>query len=148
MKLCEELYFEITVEGRREALRRFASYLTSGELDDFFEISENYICYGDDFYEDNGNPDSSLVFTNDDLGIEIDSFDPEEFLDALCRVTVDLDVMGHLYDIDDEEYSFQSLRGDVGYTNQRSIDHFNEESDEDYAERMRDGDDEDDENEY
>lgn len=148
MKLCEELYFEITVEGTREALRRFVSYLTSGELDDFFEVSKNYICYGDDFYEENGDPNSSLVFTNDDLGIEIDSFDPEEFLDALCRVTADLDVTGHLYDIDDEEYSFQSLRGDVGYTNLRSIDRFNDESDEDYEERRMGEISEDNEDEY
>ena len=43
MILCEELYFEITVTGIKSELKKFISCLKSGELDDFFEFSSDYI---------------------------------------------------------------------------------------------------------
>ena len=103
MKLHEELYFEITLTGIKSELKKFISCLKSGELDDFFEFSSDYISY-DDEYDDAGDGDeTSIVITNDDLGIEIDELDTDEFLDVFCRAARSLDVSGHIYDIDDEE---------------------------------------------
>lgn len=121
MVLYEELYFEITLSGKKSDLKKFVSYIKSGELDDFFEVTNDYINYDDNF--DTAAPDekSSIVLSNDDYGIEIDEFDTDEFLEVFCRAAKDLDVRGHLYDIDDEEYRFISEVGDSYYLNARNI---------------------------
>lgn len=138
MTLSEELYFEINAEGTKAALKRFAAFLTSGDLDDFFDISEDYISYGDDFDEKSDEETADLVFSNDDLGIEIDSFDPEDFLDVFCRAGVNLDLQGHFYDLDDEEYRFISPAGDAGFSDASRVDRFNDELDnEAYEEEKR-----------
>ena len=129
MRLNEELYFEITVEGKKEALIRFASYLLSGELDDFFDVSDDYIVYDDDFNAVSFEEKSSFIFTNDEYGVSIDTLDPEDFLDAFCKGSHGLFVNGTLYDIDDEEYSFISPEDDTGYTNTKNINEFNDELD-------------------
>ena len=49
MILCEELYFEITFTGIKSELKKFISCLKSGELDDFFELSSDYISYDDEY---------------------------------------------------------------------------------------------------
>ncbi len=130
MTLCEELYFEITLKGTKSELKRFVSYLKSGELDDFFEISSDYIHYDDDF--DTADPDKEIavIFSNDDLGIEIDEFDTDEFLEVFCKAAKSLDVEGTLFDVDDEEYKFISAKGDSYYVNANRTRRFNDELDE------------------
>ena len=129
MTLSEELYFEITAEGKKSDLKQFVAFLKSGDLDDFFEIADDYIVYDDDYAEAGEEDNCSLVFTNDDLGIEISTFHPEDFLDVFCRAGVRLDLRGHFYDIDDEEYRFVSTEGDAGFSDAGRIDRFNDELD-------------------
>ena len=62
-----------------------------------------------------------LKALKDEYGIEIDEFDTDEFLEALCKAARALDVRGHLYDIDDEEYRFISEAGDSYYLNAKNI---------------------------
>lgn len=129
MTLCEELYFEITLTGVKSELKKFVSFLKSGELDDFFEFSTEYITYDDNFDTADADEELSITLSNDDYGIEIDEFDTDEFLDIFCRAAKNLFVTGQLYDIDDEEYSFKSEAGDSYYVNAKKIDRFNEDED-------------------
>ena len=129
MKLYDELYFEITLEGRKSDLKNFVKFIRSGELDDFFEITSDYIVYNDDYATAEDEAETGLVFTNDDIGIEISSFSPEDFLDTICKAMKNLEVSGHFYDIDDEEYTFRSPKGDAGYAD-GAIESFNDELDE------------------
>ena len=85
MTLCEELYFEITLTGAKSDLKKFISFLKSGELDDFFEFSSEYISYDDEFEEKGPDGETSIIISNDDWGIEIDEFDTDEFLEVFCR---------------------------------------------------------------
>ena len=129
MILCEELYFEITLTGIKSELKKFISCLKSGELDDFFEFSSDYISYDDEYADAGDGDETSIVITNDDLGIEIDELDTDEFLEVLCRAARSLDVSGQLYDIDDEEYRFFSEPGDSYYLNADKGMRFNEDDD-------------------
>lgn len=129
MTLYEELNFEITVSGAKNELKKFISYLKSHELDDFFEFSTEYISYDDDYDSKDGTAETSIILSNDDYGIEIEEFDTDEFLDIFCRAAKNLDVVGHLYDIDDEEYRFKSAVGDSYYNDASAIDRFNEDDD-------------------
>ena len=126
MTLCEELYFEITLTGTRPELKKFISFLRSGELDDFFEFSSEYINYDDSFNEVSESEKTSIVLSTDDYGIEIDEFDTDEFLELFCRAAKNLLVVGQLYDIDDEEFNFVSEEGDGYYINSRDVKHFNQ----------------------
>ena len=128
MILCEEIYFEITLKGERSEVKKFARFLKSGELDDFFEVSSDFISYSDEDEEDADK--LTMIFSNDDFGIECDELDTEDFLDLFCKAARNLDVSGHLYDINDQEYSFISEAGSGDYRNARSIDRFNDELDE------------------
>lgn len=130
MTLFDELYFEITFTGAKSEIKRLTSFLRSGELDDFFEIDPDYINLGDNYAAAEDTEECELIFTNDDMGIEIDEFDTDEFLDTLCRAARALDVRGTLYDADDEEYRFISERGDGYYINARNVTKFNDELDE------------------
>jgi hypothetical protein len=130
MKLHEELYFEITAEGDKNELQKFISYITSGELDDYFEFSSDFIIYDDNFYSASYGDAVSVTISNDDFGIEIEDFDPEDFLDTFCKGGKEISLWGHLYDIDDEEYRFNSPAGDPCYTNAAKINKFNDELDE------------------
>ena len=121
MILCEELYFEITLTGTKTDLKKFVSYIKSGELDDFFNFSNDYISYDDEFNDASADDKTSIVLSNDDYGIEIDEFDTDEFLEVFCKAAKNLDVHGHLYDIDDEEYRFVSEMGDSYYLNAKNI---------------------------
>ena len=129
MTLCEELYFEITLTGKKSDLKKFLSFLKSGELDEFFEFSTDYINYDDEYEAASPDKEVSVVLSNEDYGIEIDEFDTDEFLDVFCRAAKELDAYGHLYDIDDEEYKFKSDKGDSYYVNARRIALFNEDED-------------------
>lgn len=136
MKLHEELYFEITAEGEKNAIEKFAAFITSGELDDFFEFSDDYIIYSDNYESESPFGKVIITLANDDFGIEIDSLDPEEFLDALCSGGKNILIHGHLYDIDDEEYRFISHVGDSSYINSEKIE-FNDELDEEACREER-----------
>lgn len=126
MTLYEELYFEITLTGAKTELKKLISFLKSGELEDFFEFSTEYISYDDDFDSKDSSAETSITLSNDDYGIEVEEFDTDEFLEVFCRAAKNLYVEGHLYDIDDEEYRFKSEAGDSYYTNANSIRRFNE----------------------
>lgn len=130
MTLCEELYFEVTLTGSKSELKKFVSYLKSGELDDFFEITSDYIHYDDEFDSADSDHETSIIFSNDDYGIEIDEFDTDEFLEVFCKAAKSLDVSGRLFDIDDEDYEFVSAEGDSYYVNAKRTTKFNDELDE------------------
>lgn len=129
MTLYEELYFEIALKGTKDELRKFERYLRSGALDDFFEVQDDYICYDDGFAAADAGTICEMTFTNDDFGIEIDEFCPEEFLDEFCKAARALEVQGHMYDIDDEEFHFVSDAGDSYFINSRKARSFNDELD-------------------
>ena len=130
MTLCEELYFDITVSGEKSEVKKFVSFLKSGELDEFFEVYPEYIDYSDEYHDADDGDTVSFTFSNDDIGIEIDEFDTDEFLDVFCRASRRLEVRGLLYDVDDEEYSFVSNAGDSYYLNAKKYNLFNDELDE------------------
>lgn len=126
MTLCEELYFEITLSGAKSDVKKFISFMKSGGLEDFFEFHNEYISYDDDYESATADKEVSVTLTNEDYGIEIDEFDTDEFLDIFCRASSALYVKGHLYDIDDEEFSFTSEAGDSYYVNSKKAIKFNE----------------------
>ena len=134
MTLCEELYFEINLTGTKSELKKFVSYLKSGELDEFFEITSDYINYDDEYATATDDKETTVIFSNDDYGIEIDEFDTDEFLEIFCKAAKALDVEGRLFDIDDEEYEFVSAKGDSYYVNAKRIMMFNEDEDKAKAE--------------
>lgn len=134
MTFCEELYFEITLTGAKSEIKKFVSYLKSGELDDFFEITSDFINYDDEYDSKGNDEETSVIFSNDDWGIEIDEFDTDEFLEVFCKAAKSLEVEGRLFDIDDEEYSFVSSKGDSYYVNAKRTKLFNDELDEKAAE--------------
>ena len=139
MTLCDELYFEITLSGAKSELKKFVSFLKSGELDDFFEVTSDYINYDDEFEGALPEQETSIIFSNDDMGIEIDEFDTDEFLEVFCKAARKLDVEGRIFDIDDEEYEFVSEAGDSYYLNAKRTKKFNDELDEKaYEEDMYD----------
>ncbi len=142
MCLYDELFFDITLEGEKSELRKFVKFLRSGELSDFIDDAEDYIVLEDDYEDKDDHEQSSIIFTNDDLGIEIDRFNPEDFLDVFCKATRTLQVHGRFYDMDDEEYAFVSAAGTDSYLNQADDTLFNDELDE---QARRESDDEDEE---
>ena len=137
MTLCEELYFEITLTGAKSDLKKFVSFLKSGELDDFFEITSDYINYEDNYENAEPDTETSIIFSNDDYGIEIDEFDTDEFLEVFCKAAKAIRVQGVLYDIDEEEYEFVSAQGDSYYVNAKRSLRFNDELDEEAYEESR-----------
>ena len=136
MRLNEELYFEFTAEGSKTDVERFISYVCSGVLDDYFEISEDMITYSDNF-DDNmpGEPVSATV-SNDDYGIEISSLNPESVLEVICAGGAPVFIHGHLYDIDDEDYAFISHEGDSSFVNVEDIEYKDELDIEAYKEEL------------
>ena len=85
MTLWNEFYFEIILHGTKSELEKFVNFLKSGELDDFFEISSDYIIYDDNYSSSQDSAESEIIFTNDDYGIEIEEFDTDEFLEIFCK---------------------------------------------------------------
>lgn len=129
MTLNEELYFEITLKGVKSDLKKFIDFLKSGELDEFFEFSTDFISYDDRYAITEPDGETSVVLANEDYGIEIDTFDTDDFLEVFCRAAKNLEAVGQFYDIDDEEYSFVSEKGDSYYLNSKNISIFNEDTD-------------------
>ena len=138
MILHEEIYFDITLEGDISALKKFENYALSGVFDDFFEVDEDYLIYD----EDNSGGMGRLIFTNDDMGIEISRFNTEDVLELLCRGARELDVRGNLYDVEDEEFRFLSPAGDSDFSDADAITIFNDELDATAREEEVDEDDE------
>ena len=130
MTLFDELYFEITLHGTKAELRKFVNFLNSGDLDEFFEISSDYIIYDDGYSLAEDSAETEIIFTNDDYSVEIEEFDTDEFLEVFCKAARNLDVYGMLYDGDDGEYHFSSSFGDSYYVNSRESVRFNDELDE------------------
>ena len=130
MTLWDELYFEITLHGPKSELKKFVNFLRSGELDDFFEITSDYIIYDDNYASLDDGADSEIIFTNDDYAVEIEEFDTDEFLEIFCKGAKRLDVYGSLCDCDDGEFHFTSAMGDSYYVNSRKAMMFNDELDE------------------
>ncbi len=129
MTLWDELYFEITLRGEKSELKKFVSFLKSGELEDFFEVSPEYIIFDDNFAATEDSEETEIIFTNDDYAIEIDEFDTDEFLEVLCKAARNLDLYGTLFDADDGEFHFTSAKGDSYYINSRKSIRFNDELD-------------------
>ncbi len=129
MILTEEIYFEITAKGLKSEIKKLAKFLKSGELDDFMEITPDYINYSDEYANAEDGDSTEMIFTNDDLGIEVDEFDTEEFLDVFCKAAKGLDIVGHIYDINDDEYNFTSEQGSSDYVDSRKVGKFNDELD-------------------
>ena len=117
MTLYEELYFEINATGPKSEIKNFVNYLKSGELDDFFEFSSDYVNYDDDYATADPSTEVTVTIANDDYGIEIDRFDTDEFLEILCKAGRRIYLKGQLFDADNEEYSFVSEAGNSYYTN-------------------------------
>ena len=142
MTLWDELYFEITLKGAKSDIKKVVSFLESGELDDFFEMSEEYIIFDDGYSSADNETETEMIFTNDDYGIEIGSLDADEFLELFCKVAKNLDVYGTLSDIDGAEFKFESEKGNASYINSRHAIRFNDELDEVMLDEERLGDDE------
>lgn len=142
MTLWDELYFEITLKGAKSDIKKVVSFLESGELDDFFEMSEEYIIFDDGYSSADNETETEMIFTNDDYGIEIDSLDADEFLELFCKAAKNLDVYGTLSDIDGAEFKFESEKGNASYINSRHAIRFNDELDEVMLDEERLGDDE------
>ena len=140
MKLHEELYFEITVEGLKSDVAQFIDYIKSGDLDDFFEFSSDYIVCDDNYALVSSLGKVSISLSNDNYGIDIDEFDPEDFLDTFCAAGKNVLLHGNIFDIYDDEYRFISNCGQSSYVNSEDIDFADEldieakkeESDDDY----------------
>ena len=126
MTLCEELYFDIRITGPKSELKKFVTFLKSGELDDFFEILPEYIDYDDNYATADTTTEVSIIFSNDDYGIEIDELDTDEFLEVFCKAGKNLHMRGTLFDADEEEYEFISAIGDSYYVNARRSVRFND----------------------
>ena len=142
MTLYDELYFEITATGPKSEIKNFVSYLKSGELDEFFEFSTDYINYDDEYATAGPDQEVSVVISNDDYGVEIDEFHTDEFLEVLCKAGRRLYLKGNLFDVDDEEYSFVSEKGDSYYTNALLVQNFNEDDDKPHEDEDDDSDEE------
>ena len=130
MTLWDELYFEITLQGSKSELKKFVSFLKSGELEDFFEVTSEYIIYGDNYAASDDSAETEIIFTNDDYGIEIEELDTDEFLEILCKAAKGLDVYGTLSDGADGEFQFTSAKDCSYYINSRKSMRFNDELDE------------------
>ena len=129
MTFSDEFYFEITLTGAKSEIKKLVQFIKSGELDDFFEVDSDFISYDDSFFDVSDSEETSMVFSNDDYGIEINEFEAEDFLDTFCRAAKNLDVSGTLYDINDEEYNFRSEEGNSYYIDKSKVISFNEDED-------------------
>ena len=129
MTLWDELYFEATLHGLKSELKKFVNFLKSGDLDDFFEITSDYIIYDDNFNDVDDSEESEIIFTNDDYGVEIDEFDTDEFLEIFCKGGKNLHLSGQFFDSDDTEFRFVSNESDSSFIDADKIDLFNDELD-------------------
>ena len=134
MIFSESVCFEISANGANSDIKKLVNTLKSGAFEDFFEISDDMFSFDDDY--ETGAPDehTSMLFSSDEFGVEVDEFDADEFLEMLCKAAKPLHLVGSFYNFDDEEYRFVSEAGDAYYVNADDISEFNDELD---AERSR-----------
>ena len=135
MILYDEVYFDVTLSGAKADLKKFAKYIKGGALEDVFEGAYEFISYDDAFSDANDEDECEMFFSNDDIGLEVSKLNTEDFLEIFCKETANIDVAGHIYDINDDEYIFKSPKGSINFSNGRGK--FNDEldaiaSDEDY----------------
>ena len=135
MILYDEVYFDVTLTGAKADLKKFAKYVKGGALEDIVEGAYDFISYDDAFSDAQDDEECDMFFSNDDLGFSVSKFDTEDFLEIFCKETAMLDVSGHIYDINDDEYSFKSAKGSIDFSSGRGV--FNDEldaiaNDEDY----------------
>ena len=90
---------------------------------------KDFISYDDEYDSAGSETETSIVLSNDDVGIEIDEFDTADFLELICKAGKKLEISGHIYDISDDEYSFTSEAGDDGFVNANENKKFNDELD-------------------
>ena len=129
MTVYDELYFDITLEGAKSELEKFARAVKSGALEDFFEFDEEMLDFDDDFETAAPSAKTSLSLSCVDFGLEIEELEVFDFLDELCRHTRQLEVRGEIYDAENDEYRFVSHAGDSFYINADKEKLFNEELD-------------------
>ncbi len=129
MILNDEIYFEITLCGAKSEVKKFSKFLKSGGLEDFFEYSDDFLSFDDSYFEVSDEEETSMTFSTDDYGIELEELDTDEFLEVFCRAARALDVSGTLYDVNDEEYNFKSDAGNSYYIDKSKISFFNEDED-------------------
>ena len=116
MILYDEVYFDITLSGAKADLKKFAKYIKGGALEDIIESAHEFISYDDSFSSAEEDDECEMFFSNDDLGLEISKLDTEDFLDVFCKETAKIDVAGHIYDINDDEYMFKSAKGRTDFS--------------------------------
>ena len=133
----EALCFEITVNGRNADVKKLVSVLRAGALDDFFEIDDEMFAFDDDYETSEPDAATSMLFSSDEFGVEVDELDSDEFLEVFCKAARTLHVNGTLYNFDDEEYRFLSEAGDSYYVNADNISVFNDELDEERSREER-----------
>ncbi len=126
----ESVCFDISVSGAKSDIKKLVGYLTSGEFDDFFEITSDFFSFDDEYENGSDDTASTMLFTCDEFGIEVDEFDSDDFLEMLCKAAKNLRVSGTIYNFDDDEYRFVSEKGDSYYTNASKLNIFNDELDE------------------
>ena len=63
MTLYEEIYFDITLTGKKAELERFISFLNGGGLDDFFEMDDSYIDYDDSYKSTSEEGETYITFS-------------------------------------------------------------------------------------
>ena len=127
MILYDEVYFDITLSGAKADLKKFAKYIKGGALEDIFEEAQEYISYDDNFSDAEDEDECEMFFSNDELGLEIRKFNTEDFLDVFCKETARIEVSGHIYDINDDEYMFKSPKGSISFSSGKGK--FNDELD-------------------
>ncbi len=129
MIFYDSVCFEINVTGEKAKVQKLINFLKSGELDSFFEINDDFFLTDDSF--DTAEPDTEveLTFSSDEFGIEVEEFDPSEFLELLCKAGKALLIKGSFYNFDDDEVRFLSEEGDDYYTNNANVGFFNDELD-------------------
>ena len=91
MTLYEEIYFEITFSGVKSELKKMVKFLKSGELDDFFEITSDYICYADE-YKDAGHGGGDYGLVRD--FVEAVAFEDPGKLSSSIADSIESHVMG------------------------------------------------------
>ena len=125
----ESLCFEITVNGTNADVKKLVNVIKSGAFDDFFEFDEEMLSFDDDYETADADEATSMLFSSDEFGVEVDELDADEFIEAFCKAARMLHVNGVLYNFEDEEYRFISDAGDSYYVNAENARVFNDELD-------------------
>ena len=128
MIFYESVCFDITVMGEKAHVDKLVSYLKSGELDSFFAIEDDFFAFDDNYATANPSDEVSVGFS-EEFGVEVEEFDPDEFLEILCKVGKPLHIKGSFYNFDDDEIRFVSEAGNAYYANSDGFAEFNDELD-------------------